>query len=546
MAAYPPPTILGVEPWTPTVNQEECLTALQEKMLTQRTVINQTKTGGGKSGLACTLAYRTGMDLFPFGPNLGTWLKHAPRCGLRTVKDIDTPMLSPDEVWMYEGMTYRKALCISKLTGQPKHGLAYKRVEMAGKRKVVTYESSEKWIRMCNGRGLLISLDEGHLLKNKATLSFKVISALLRTAYLSGKCRILISTATLLDTDEKILNLLRLLGIVTLPNLYIKPAGYPVRLQGMQELIDFCNLIDPVLTARVVGRFRPLGKGTAPACVVALYKEVIMHCIAVKSKVSLEDYGGHKLEMTNVFRAVSAEKHERITQLLQEYKDAVCYDEATGKIDTTRWNLGRKKAMEPIIESEKADLYVEDALSYLRDPTVPNGKAVLFFNFNVSIDKAIAAFEAAGFPTVKLTGAVKKKDRAAVVDSFNTDLTKRVIVCNLKVGSTVIDLHDIVGNAPRKEWISASASVIDEIQAAGRIYRIGLKSPAKGCVLFVTGIEIEEKIRNALNYKSGVVASVTPDGGADLVLPHLLANEYVGEGDDTDEENEEDEDEDLE
>lgn len=95
--------------------------------------------------------------------------------------------------------------------------------------------------------------------------------------------------------------------------------------------------------------------------------------------------------------------------------------------------------------------------------------------------------------------AQKPEERTAIIDAFQAGKSK-VILVSLQAGGAGISLHDDRGIAPRQSIISPSYSIIDLIQALGRIWRAGSHSKASQRILFASGT-IEEEIAASIQAK---------------------------------------------
>lgn len=101
---------------------------------------------------------------------------------------------------------------------------------------------------------------------------------------------------------------------------------------------------------------------------------------------------------------------------------------------------------------------------------------------------------------VDVNGAAQKPaDRQRIIDDFQAGKNK-VCLVSLAAGGAGISLHDVNGRAPRQSIISPSYSVIDLVQAAGRIWRAGSHSKATQRIIFAAGT-IEEEVASSIQAK---------------------------------------------
>jgi len=112
-----------------------------------------------------------------------------------------------------------------------------------------------------------------------------------------------------------------------------------------------------------------------------------------------------------------------------------------------------------------------------------------------------------------IVGGQSDKVRNNDIDSFQNN-TKRIMIANLAAGNAGINLHDLIGNAPRMSLISPSFSAINLVQALGRIHRVGGKTPCIQKVMFAAGTieehacrRVQAKINNIDNLNDGDLTS---------------------------------------
>jgi SNF2 family DNA or RNA helicase len=125
------------------------------------------------------------------------------------------------------------------------------------------------------------------------------------------------------------------------------------------------------------------------------------------------------------------------------------------------------------------------------------GKQVaLFVNFRATLDALRAKLNT----LCAIYGGQPASWRQECVDKFDSGQEK-VIVIMISAGGVGLSLHDTVGNAPRATLLSPSWDEKETIQALGRCYRAGGKSPVLQRILVASGT-VEEKVVKALMEKT--------------------------------------------
>ena len=115
------------------------------------------------------------------------------------------------------------------------------------------------------------------------------------------------------------------------------------------------------------------------------------------------------------------------------------------------------------VSTAKLDL-LEDTLEDILDASE---KVVVFCRFTAELDAITRRLAKKGIGHEILSGAVK--DKGAAVERFQTDADIKVLVCQITVGGVGITLTA----ASVMLFFSTTFSLIDHLQAVGRIHRIG-------------------------------------------------------------------------
>jgi SNF2 family DNA or RNA helicase len=154
---------------------------------------------------------------------------------------------------------------------------------------------------------------------------------------------------------------------------------------------------------------------------------------------------------------------------------------------------------------QKIELLKIPILIDLIDKYIESNKyIVVFINYLETLDKLSELLTNNDIQHSKLHGSLSEDERTVEINKFQTNSVK-VILCMMQVGSQSISLHDTSGKAPRVSLIVPSFSSIDLIQALGRIYRVGLKTPVMQRIILCEDTYeklIAEKIRDKLKFST--------------------------------------------
>src|SRR5205807_1765608 len=83
-----------------------------------------------------------------------------------------------------------------------------------------------------------------------------------------------------------------------------------------------------------------------------------------------------------------------------------------------------------------------------------------------------------------------------------------IIICQIKAGGTGLNLHDLDGKHPRVSLMNYPETGSDLIQALGRVYRAGCKTPVLQRIICVANVEYEKRIMNNINKKLKNISAI--------------------------------------
>ena len=177
-----------------------------------------------------------------------------------------------------------------------------------------------------------------------------------------------------------------------------------------------------------------------------------------------------------------------------------------------------------IIETGKISLFARIARQVLDQS--PQTKVVLAVNFSETIEDLQSLLY--DFDPLILRGSTSVRNRGKILRDFEEASTrKRLLIANLTVASSGIDLDDKHGEFPRHAFVSPNYSTITSYQFGFRFLRADTKSNTRVHFVFAkhegkskedSADIVEVRVLNALALKSGIMKEVTEEQALDHVV----------------------------
>lgn len=370
----------------------------------------------------------------------------------------------------------------------PKHGLLH-RYDEGSK---VYFQPTPKLEKLAE-EGIFVIFDEAQRIKNK-NAQWYACKAIAETILLSGgMSRFILLSGTPIDKQEQAINMMKMMGFIRADKLAVyNRAMSTLSLYGAQELIEFCYRIDEDKTNQVLNQQTIDYENVENVC-YKLFQEVIkpsitsampppkidkVHIDLKNAEYLVEGYEDDDIihrsvtSVNDTFtkfnrkeRYDPGESNPGENQKLQELKDKK-RQEVQRKIESIIYNMR-------LIEISKMNLFIKLARKRLEED--PNCKIALFVNYNTSIKRLVKGFE--DYTPLVLDGSVDKEVRQDIIDKYQQpNLKHRVLIGNIRVCSSGIDLDDKNGKFPRYAYASPNLSILDLQQLPSRFLRMDTKS----------------------------------------------------------------------
>ena len=387
----------------------------------------------------------------------------------------------------------------------------------------VHFEPSPQLERMAE-KGLFVVFDEAQRVKNK-NASWYACKAMAETILMSGgMSRFLLLSGTPIDKQEHALNMMKMMGFIRSEKLYVHNASQnTLNLYGAEELIDFCRRINNKKVEEVLSEEAFTARNIESIC-YKLFQKVIKPDITSSmpspknDKVHIDiknaEYSAKVFsDVDNLRRAVSEvndtftkfNKNERFdkTVNLQENSKARALKEKRNEI--VQRLLEKIIFNMRVIENAKMNIFIELAQKRLQEN--PNHKVCLFVNYTSSIK--ILQKELKEYTPLILDGKVPKEHRQEILNKFQEPTDNfRLLIGNIRVCSSGIDLDDKQGKFPRYAYANANLSILDLQQLPSRFLRLDTVSSTFFRFVYVKGFEESGVLAN-LKKKSKVMKQTT-------------------------------------
>lgn len=379
----------------------------------------------------------------------------------------------------------------------------------------VIYEPSEYLIRELNKEKVMFIFDEVHRTKNNS-LTFKAVRAITKAMYeIKKKNYTLLMSGTVID--KKIgqhINILRILGIITMNSLAIyEPERKVLRLRGVNQLWEKCMKLDPLTADMILKKHDYWQRGNIEDITYDLFIEIIEKHMASKMSPPNSDI---KLEIRNRYIAPrDPREKEELVYYISKFSSSKFFvrDLATGalSVDTRSLSGSLGILMELLvgIEFSKRHIFLREILKILEESE--NTKVVLACSFIKTIDFVFESL--IKYDPIRMTGSIPKERRNAMLADFQEPSNKyRVLIGNLDVLSTGIDLDDKEGNFPRRVFVSPNYKTMILRQFMFRFKRKLTKSDTTIDMVYakLDGLD-ESRLIDALVKKGRVMKEASQD-----------------------------------
>lgn len=472
-----------------------------EALARSHVFVDTSKMGCGKTVVWCYVALYYGLPLLVVNIKNGeiAWRRETAKYGNH----------------LYDVITYQGLRSVKGK--QPKHGLLTRLdTKTDDGTDLVRFTPTNKLREMVN-RGVLVVFDECQKIKNKSD-QWRACEAIANLVVASGRSRLALLSGAPYDKEEHVVNLLRLGAFIRHHRLFVHhQQTNDLQLLGAQELIDACRRVNQAETDNTLNEY-PLNPRNVNGLCYQLWLRVLKPSIV--SAMPAPHINATQTCRNGYYNLPEDEANE-LSLAIADLSQATRFSETEG-INAREVNWGAlTKALQ---RSEKAKVPLMTRLTNQDLETDPFWKVLIFVNYTEPLQRLVTALDR--YRPLVLDGKTSVKERRRVCELFQTNDAYRLVIANMEVGGTSIDLHDLVndtnvGRRKRRVYFSTSSyKMLEYYQATGRTHRDGALSDTD--IFFVYGkiARKETSIINALSRKGKVMRELLDEEvKADVKFP---------------------------
>jgi len=507
--------------------QERHIQELGQILITSHFALDLSMLGAGKTFVAMQLyksfQYKRGLIITP-ASMIGKWKELTYKYGLENVE-----VYSFNELSGSMGKNLRVGHLIRRAD------------RLVGQGNVVAYRTTSLFDQYLRD-GLFLIIDEIQNIKNAGSAQTRACKELIcaisdeyKSSLGATKSRVLLISGSPIDKVEQTIQFYKTVGIMVSQELTQfnigefsrrrhdenAPTGPIENLNtGLEEIRTYCQLLSPSITYDIRGRYyRP-----EEEC-YHLFIEVIKPCIS-RAMVVVGNH--HRVRKFNgMYNLIVSDDTTRTSSPCMNLL-------STGIRMLKSCNEGRGSNNEPLASQQmlailqKALLMIETAkipvmVQQIRKKMSENPmcKIVLACNFTHTIRDVARELEDEFQPLI-LDGSVPSNKRQNILRPFQEpNLTRRLLIGNVHVLSSGIDLDDKDGSYPRVCFVSPNYNTIDLYQISYRFLRaLDTKSDSEMYMLYVKN-RAEMNLLSAIATKGKIMKDVTKEQAlmANILFP---------------------------
>lgn len=376
----------------------------------------------------------------------------------------------------------------------------------------VEFTCSEMFEKMVS-EGTLLVIDEIQNIKNLSTqmLSCQTMIRKIVDDFEEKGCssRVLLLSGSPVDKKVQVIQLYKTLGIMKHDKLSVyNPHLNIMEYRGVLQIENYMRTCYGNGQVELVrNEFNTLTKMNAEEYCYQLFQKIFKKFIS--SEMTPRKLDNISIRKLNAFYNLNDPTHIELLQKgVSLLKSSSNFNQTNDTINFGTNGIGALANIQralTMIETAKIPLLIRLAKQYLDKK--PTNKLVICVNYTESINDLMT--ELIHYEPVRLEGSTRSKDRTKIISNFQKPtIESRLIIGNVSVCSTGIDLDDQFGGFERLCIVSPNYSTITLYQLSHRFLRANTKSSSS--IHFVFCKESHElSVLNAIAKKSSIMKEVT-------------------------------------
>lgn len=485
-------------------HQKEHVLVLHKILSTEKTALDTSPPGCGKTYTTVYLAMKLSLKLFVVAPEI-----------VHTSWEVVSSLF---------GVTVSECITYERLRGVRGRNLSHEFLERDDERD--EYKPSNELINLIS-EGVLFVFDEFHYTKNLDTSQSKSCRTIVREVKKSNSnSRIILLSATHISKDISLMSVFGMLGLYRASGLYELQGSSRVS-RNMRNVIKKQNPGQKhkkkkgkfVLTGyhELIREIERMGDSETLLSSLEIPtsgKDVVTNCSKIfqtflKFKLSSEmPKPKHYEELYGVSHEFYDAPEEIVSEIKKNIGRLITSITGSQEENTERLNFGQIQRSIQNLQETKAPIVIQEAKKILDSD--PKCKVVIFGDFCqplISIEEGLREYG-----TILFIGksARSRKAKDDLVRTFQEDSgRKRVLVSNTRMGGVGVSLDDKIGNRKRYMLLMPNYSFDNLCQALGRCCRTTSKSRSEAVFVYCKGCEEEFRILDSLRNKTSILTKMS-------------------------------------
>ena len=334
----------------------------------------------------------------------------------------------------------------------------------------VKFYATEKLIELAKKpKGIFVAFDEIQNIKNENSNVTHACREIMNEIYNNAENPILCISGTPVDKQQQFITIFRNIGIQRDNALYrMNLSNWQNEPTGILEIVDYCekiarmennaNAIEYMMSVRAN---MPRNKVTATGVLYRIFLEVIRPILTSIMTIPAQPMA--RIVSQNIFYDLEGEDLDIAEKAIKKMLEIV--DNSNGIFGEARIQLFKSMIL---LESAKINTMIQEAEYILTSD--PNKKVVIAVSYSESVRELMEKM--AGWNPLCVNGEINGKTKQERIEKFQeANIERRLLIGNINVISTGIDLDDKDGRYAREVLVSPTFSEITMHQLKYRFRR---------------------------------------------------------------------------